>query len=233
MAGGGRRTKNPEDLDPVRRQVFDRIKKSGINTNNLSNQMGHSKSYVSQYLWWKRKDGFYGSPRYLPERERKILAEALRLDERILMPPSTLALEAPELNRVTLSSIGTKAPNWREVPAFADTETIEPRRATRFLPCPPEPLGKEIAFALWITRNRGRTRIGDAAYVQADQGAVTIADTAVVILDNEIKHMGEVTAMNENVVQIDEGSDGRHQPVKCDRNRIRVLKILWILAGAK
>ncbi len=65
--------------DPARRLVSAKIKEKGLDMARLSREIGMNQTYVQQYLT-------KGSPKFLPEIQRRKLARLLDIDEQALRP---------------------------------------------------------------------------------------------------------------------------------------------------
>ena len=65
--------------DPARRLVSAKIKEKGLDMARLSREIGMNQTYVQQYLT-------KGSPKFLPEIQRRKLARLLDIDEHALRP---------------------------------------------------------------------------------------------------------------------------------------------------
>jgi len=87
---------DPGKLDPARRALFDAVSSAGANFANLSRQIGRNHAYLGQYLW-------RGTPRTLPEDERKKLAVLLGVNDVPLKAPSHLSVDIHTPNRAKQS----------------------------------------------------------------------------------------------------------------------------------
>ena len=77
------------------------------------------------------------------------------------------------------------------------------------------------SFAVWITRNHGRLRVGDLAYIRSGQPP-RLGDTVAVLAAKRIVDMGDLQEADGDYLV-----GGR----RYDRSSHRVLKIVGIVCG--
>jgi phage repressor protein C with HTH and peptisase S24 domain len=71
----------------------------GVSLSALSRMLGRNVAYLQQFVG-------RGSPRRLPERERRLLADFLGLDERVLGAPEPVAADVPVPRRAVSAAAG-------------------------------------------------------------------------------------------------------------------------------
>lgn len=78
------------------------------------------------------------------------------------------------------------------------------------------------AFALWISRSRGRLRPGDLAYVRIGQPA-RIGDIIAVLQDDRVAAVGDLVSTDDRYVEVREDDA---LPSKFERKTVRLLKVV-------
>jgi SOS-response transcriptional repressor LexA len=96
--------------DPARRLVAQKIRERGMDMAGLSREIGMNQTYVQQYLT-------KGSPKFLPEIQRRKLARLLDIDEHMLRPwedgefPEGRLIQSSPLHRSMSPSLGYSGPD--------------------------------------------------------------------------------------------------------------------------
>ena len=198
--------------DPVRRLINDRAAELGITHAELSRAIGKGVSYVNQYL---RR----GSPVYLDERERKLVANALKLDEAALIcsgseePSSTTAVARAQV----------LARSTRHIPVFREDSGIDFEQVSEWIDRPDFVSLSEKSFAIWIYSDHGRLVHGDLAFVTGGQPPRPEGLAIALSLDQRgIVAIGVVTELTADRITIDTG-DGK--PKSLPRRGYVILKI--------
>lgn len=166
-----------EQLDPVRRLIFDRMKEVGINFADLSRALNRNQTYMHQFV---RR----GTPQRLEEDERLRIAAILNLPEEALrIPGATRSRSGPtsakiggpqmiraytDIGAAPIPGRGTSADD--EIPVFTERDEFNPAKATEWIGRPPL-LGRAgPIFACWISRDHGaRLKAGDLAFIRVNQ----------------------------------------------------------------
>ena len=99
-------------MDDPRATLDELIRQRGVNYSSISRLLGRNVSYIQQFL---RK----GSPRYLDERDRQILAQFFGVDEAVLGGPTALSTPIVQLVQIPVLDVEASAGHG----ALAGTET--------------------------------------------------------------------------------------------------------------
>lgn len=89
-------------MDEARRALDELIQQRGCNYSSISRLLGRNVSYIQQYI---RK----GSPRYLDESDRNILARFFGVDERVLGAPPHRSAPVVELVQIPVLDVEASA----------------------------------------------------------------------------------------------------------------------------
>ena len=197
-----RRTKH---TDPTRHRIEAELAEKGVNMSALSVALGRNRAYIQQYL--KR-----GTPRVLPEDARERVAEILQIPPELLKPSRT-ALAVPQ-SASSASARRAEAPALRgsgwgagfrrsedRIPIFDCPGRLDAALATDWVERPGHYAGGGAGFAIWVTTAVGRLLPGDLIFIRPNQPAVR-GDCAVVVREDEILCLGEVTNRSENAVTL-------------------------------
>lgn len=171
------------ELDPVRRLILDRAREQRLPLAHLSQALQRNESYLHQFV-------HRGTLRRLPEEARAILTDLLQVPETALR--STPNPDARRNPGGALADSGCRAGSppvtaqaqGLDIPVYSDEGKIAPGHALDWAWRPVRLVTAKGAFALWISRPRGRLRPGDLAYVRMGQPA-RVGDI-VVVLQNDM-----------------------------------------------
>ena len=214
------------ELDPVRRVVMERAREKHLTMADLSRAMGKNESYMHQFV-------HRGTPKRLPEEGRLVLATLLDVPETALRPdgaapamplpllPSGRPAAAP--SRFATPAAQPALPAARDVPIYQDSGPIDATAAEEWTWRPPRLVTAGGAFALWISRPRGRLRPGDLAYVRTTQPP-RVGDTVVAVKGTEIAAIGDLTTLDDARVEIRDGGDAQ----SFQRTDVRLMKIVGV-----
>eukprot|EP01042_Synura_sphagnicola_P024996 gene24996-32059_t len=89
-------------MDDPRATLDELIRRRGCNYSSISRLLGRNVSYIQQYI---RK----GSPRYLDERDRQILAQFFGVDEAVLGGPTPYSGPIIELVQIPVLDVEASA----------------------------------------------------------------------------------------------------------------------------
>lgn len=89
-------------MDDPRATLDELIRQRGVNYSSISRLLGRNVSYIQQFI---RK----GSPRYLDERDRQILAQFFGVDEAVLGGPTALATPIVQLVQIPVLDVEASA----------------------------------------------------------------------------------------------------------------------------
>ena len=109
-----------------------------------------------------------------------------------------------------------------DIPVYSDEGTVAPGHALDWVWRPARLVTAKGAFALWISRPRGRLRPGDLAYVRIGQPA-RIGDIVVALQDDTVAAVGDLVAMDDRHAEV---RDGDESPRKYEREAVRLLKVV-------
>lgn len=214
-------TGRPRELDPVRRLILEKSQALRLTLADLSRHIRKNESYIHQFMW-------RGSPKKLPEDVRVALADILEVSEDALRVPSAMAgipptflpgHGAPPQGPAAYVPVRDTMPTPRDIPVFADDDVIDPRRAQEWTYRTPSLITASGAFALWISRARGRMRAGDLVFVRPHQPA-RVGDTVVMLSTEErrVVAIGDLLEMDATHVKIRDGGDRSHKyPIEGNR----------------
>lgn len=209
------------ELDPVRRLILDRAREQRLPLAHLSQALQRNESYLHQFV-------HRGTPRRLPEEARAILADLLQVPEDALRStpnPDGRANPAGALadreRRAASPPIAAQA-HGPDIPVYSDEGKIAPGHALDCAWRPARLVTAKGAFALWISRPRGRLRRGDLAYVRIGQPA-RIGDIVVALQDDRVAAVGDLMAMDEQHAEVRERDA---VPSKFERKTVRLLKVV-------
>lgn len=209
-------------LDPVRRLILERVREERLTLAHLSRALERNESYMHQFV-------YRGSPRRLPEDARATLADLLQVPEDMLrgMPkPDGKARShggpVGRGHREALLPVAGQAHPGPDIPVYSDDDKIAPENALEWTWRPSRLSTAKGAFALWISRPRGRLRAGDLAYVRIGQ-PVRLGDTVVALLDDRVAAVGDLVAMDDQHAEV---RDGDEPPLEFERGAVRLLKVV-------
>jgi hypothetical protein len=195
-----------ESLDPVRRMVLGRSRDVGIDLARLSRAAARNATYMHQYI-------FRQSPKFLPEDVRGIVSELLGIPEDQLrgIQPAKRSPLAPPIGTsgVPIPVQQTVIPNPRadQMPVFCDGAPINLCKADEWMIRPPLLQSAGNAFAVWISRDRGRRLSqGDLAFVQGMQTA-RVGDAVAVIHECNLLAIGDLIEVGNGFVRVAEGGE--------------------------
>ncbi len=219
----------PEDqLDPIRKLVLARMREAGLDLATLSRHVAKNATYMHQYVW-------RGSPKSLPEDVREALAERLgipedqirgpQLAQRSRSTPPVTAADVPTPGRHTVMPLQGAG----EVPVFSDGASINPSKANDWTGRPPLLQSAGSAFAVWISRDRGRRLAqGDLAFVQGIQTA-RVGDAVAVMRGTDLLTIGDLIEVGEGFVRVAAGT-AKPDRIKTEPGD-RFLKIVAVQFG--
>jgi hypothetical protein len=211
-----------EELDPIRILIRERAREVRLTMAELSRHMGRNPTYLHQYI--RRRH-----PAVLPEDARGSLARLLGLPEDALRSPgrnrgAATGLTAPPLHG--LRNIPSSPPR-RDVPVFADSQSVDPVAAIEWTERPPILQAAAGSFALWISSARGRLRPGDLAFVRGTQPP-RVGDAVVALKGKEVVAIGDLVSLEPENATVEEAAETR---LVVRRQDHRVMKIVCINTG--
>ncbi|MFT8946017.1 MAG: hypothetical protein ABF876_05480 [Acetobacter aceti] len=205
-------------LCPMRQAVMDAVAKKDISLAELSRIAGKSDGYMHSFLT-------RSIPKYLPEAPRAKVAQALEIDERLLMSDKMReaipAFSSLAAGRVTPSPVPSQI--YGEIPSYRDSDDLS-AAPTGFATRPSAGADVTQIVALWISRSRGRLRSGDIAYADRSRKPRD-GDTALAMRDGNIIALGDYRTDNDGTIRIDEDE---RQTVQIDPDVTDLWKIRWI-----
>lgn len=222
------RRETPADGDPTpdgaRRLLVQRARERGLTLADLSRQLQRNESYLHQFV-------HRGTPRRLPEDTRATLAALLDVPEDSLRGQSRIVAAAqpvlpapgPTSGRADAVATPPSVLAERDVPVYADDGVIIPSEAIEWTWRPPRLLTGRGAFAIWISRARGRLQAGDLAYVRIGQPP-RVGDTVVAAKNNRLIAIGDLVGLDERRALIRETGE---EPVSLERDAVRLLKVVY------
>lgn len=220
--GLGEPVNRTDQLDPVRRLIWDRSRDLRLTLADLSRETGKNAAYFHQYMWTQR-------PSRLPEEVRGVIAQLLGLPEDALRGGGLSGGPAHVMPALALPGRAglPAAAVMRDVPIYRDTDPIDPIRASDWITRPLALLPPGPLFGLWITAAHGRLQPGDLALV-AQGPAPRRGDTVVVVRDKAVVAMGTLTSQAglQATIDTDAGT-----VTEFDLAMARVLKVVALILG--
>jgi phage repressor protein C with HTH and peptisase S24 domain len=185
----------------------------GMSDSQLSRILGRDPSYINQYF---RR----GSPAVFDERTRQAVAQALALDAAVLLPNAE-----PTLVHVSIAAAERHTSlvrSGRHIPAFVEGEPLEHAQIPEWVERPSFVSLAGQSFALHITKDHGRLRPGDTAFITGGRPPRAGDLAAIVAIDQRhLAAIGTVLDIGPGQARVD--VDG--QTAKFDRSQFQVLKI--------
>lgn len=203
-------------LDPVRRLIIERARASRLSLKALSLIAGYNESYIYQFIT-------RGTPKHLPEGAREAIATALGVPPDMLRAPAVPPPLGAALPSAPMAGApAAPLPTQRDIPVFRDDGEVDAAAASEWTWRPPALLTAGGAFAVWISRPRGRLRAGDLAYVRPTQPPRP-GDTVILLADRRITAIGELAAgAVEDTFEVRESGAAPPRPVPQDGRLLKV-----------
>lgn len=206
--------------DPIRTLVMERMAALNMSRAKVSLAVGRGRSFMQDYLT-------RGCPHQIPDEIRTPLAKVLDLDDFVLCYPGQRALDGRVAQHPYSSTVANdEVPRAAfhsviaDVPCFAETDLIEPERATMRAPRPSNVAIIGGMFAIVVTTGCSRTRPGDIVYVATRPPRT--GDIAVCLKDNRVTAIGELAHLTGDTARMVMGTSMR------DVSFDRILKVTTV-----
>lgn len=207
-----------EALCPMRREVVRAAASKDISLAELSRIAGKSDGYMHSFIT-------RSIPKYLQDVTRTKVAQALEIDETLLMSPEAKAAipSFSSLSAGRIAPIPASSPILGEIPSYRDSDDLSAPPAG-FATRPGAGVDATQIIAVWISRPRGRLRAGDIAYADRSRKPRD-GDTALAVQDGNIIALGDYHVENDGSGQIKE-KEGH--PIRINPDEYDLWKIRWI-----
>lgn len=207
MAAGQEVGQEKDKWDEPRRLIFERSEALGLSWEHLSGLLGKNKTYVQQYI---RR----GSPSVLDERDRQILATALKVPSEDLLPPGfqprPTRKKARPMSRGH-SILDSMAEIAAQIPLYHDQSELTPEH-TEAWPRPNPFNTPPGTMALLISLQRGRLQPGDIAYLRPGFPA-RAGDCVAVLKESRLVTLGDLERQTDANVTVNGKAYPRSQHI--------------------
>lgn len=164
-------------VEGVRKLILERAHDARVTLAELSRRAGKNGAYMHQYV-------MKGTPRRLDEETRRVVAQALGLDENALREPGN----SPSSERIERVQDTMVRPG--QIPYFREGDVFDAAVA-RSWGSTVETVAGPVDFCIWIDVPRGRLNAGDLVLCQSSRPA-RLGDLVAVVRDKRLDEIGEL-----------------------------------------
>ncbi len=211
MPGANAATKQPVDLDEVRRRILTLCTDQGVSLREASIKLGKNPAYLQQYI-------HRGTPASLPERTRKELAGTLGIQETLLAPPEMRRdMAAIRQLEAGIGARGARLPIAGYARGGIDVLTFNENQPSAFVDRPPELDGVDEAFAIEVSgdSHAPRCKSGEVVVVNPRVSPSRHADVVVRMADGSAI-VAEYLGRSGPVITVHKTSNGDQELVAED-----------------